>query len=199
MLDIFGMHKGGKEYRRLVGAFERIFGATIFFGTDIQMPKARVVHLARFAFLSEAQIWYNRSPDQTVPSGHYENVVVLSEEFYREVLAHPIPTDLEAIKVLSGAPAVLDLFMWLCYRCYTSKGQESIPLFGNYGLASQLGSVEYSRPRRFRAMLDHWLEVVRALWPECPAQITPDGQAVKIDHATPVVPSATQMACSKGR
>jgi plasmid replication initiation protein len=34
MLETFGMHKGGKEYRRLVAAFERIFGATIFFGTD---------------------------------------------------------------------------------------------------------------------------------------------------------------------
>jgi hypothetical protein len=34
MLESFGMQTGGKEYRRLVGAFERIFGATIFFGTD---------------------------------------------------------------------------------------------------------------------------------------------------------------------
>ncbi len=34
MLEIFGMHKGGTEYRRLVAAFERIFGTTIFFGTD---------------------------------------------------------------------------------------------------------------------------------------------------------------------
>jgi hypothetical protein len=34
MLESFGMHTGGKEYRRLVGAFERIFGATIFVGTD---------------------------------------------------------------------------------------------------------------------------------------------------------------------
>jgi hypothetical protein len=33
-LDTFGLSKGGKEYRRLVSAFERIFGATIFFGTE---------------------------------------------------------------------------------------------------------------------------------------------------------------------
>ena len=37
-------------------------------------------------------------------------------------------------------------FMWLCYRCFVSRGQESIPLFGQYGLTTQLGSVEYSRP-----------------------------------------------------
>jgi hypothetical protein len=31
MLESFGMHTGGKEYRRPVAAFERVFGATIFF------------------------------------------------------------------------------------------------------------------------------------------------------------------------
>ena len=30
------MQQGGTQYRRLVGAFQRIFGATIFFGTDSQ-------------------------------------------------------------------------------------------------------------------------------------------------------------------
>jgi hypothetical protein len=40
MLETFGMSKGGKEYRRLVAAFERTFGATIFFGTDTLTSKA---------------------------------------------------------------------------------------------------------------------------------------------------------------
>jgi hypothetical protein len=46
-----------------------------------------------------------------------------------------MPTDLEAVKVLAGAPAVLDLFMWLSYRCYIAKREETIPIFGQYGLA----------------------------------------------------------------
>jgi hypothetical protein len=192
MLETFGMQKGGKEYRRLVAAFERIFGATIFFATDNELSKARVVHMARFAFLREAQIWYNRHATEKIPWQYFENTIVLSEEFYKEVLAHPIPTDLDANKVLSGAPAVLDLFMWLCYRCFISKREESIPLFGSYGLAAQLGSVEYSRPRRFRAMLDHWLGVVRAIWPECPAHISHGGQSMKISRGTPVLPEASQ-------
>jgi len=79
--------------------------------------------------------------------------------------------------------------MWLCYRCFLSKGEESIPLFGQYGLVAQLGSVEYSRPRRFRAMIEQWLGVMRAIWPDCPARITPDGHALKIDHGTLVLRS----------
>ena len=113
MLETFGMHKGGKEYRRLVAAFERIFGATIFFGTDRLSGTARVVQRSRFSFFREAQIWYSRSPDQYPVSDQFENVIVLSDDFYREIIAHPIPANLEAVKMLGGALPVLDLFMWL--------------------------------------------------------------------------------------
>ena len=101
MLETFGLQKGGKEYRRLVAAFERIFGATIFFGTDTMRGKAKLVERSRFHFLREARIWYHRQPEQTVLSTEFENVIVLSDEFYHEITAHPIPTDLEAVKVLA--------------------------------------------------------------------------------------------------
>src|SRR5262245_52077180 len=189
MLDIFGMAKGGKEYRRLVAAFERIFGATIFFGAESTRRQARVIQRSRFNFLSAAQIWYNRDPAQELLSGGFENVIVLSEEFYKEVMAHPIPTDIEAVRAFGSAPAVLDLFMWLTYRCFIARSEERIPLFGSFGLTAQLGSVEYSRPRRFRAMLEHWLGQVRAVWPECPAQICADGHYLRLSQAQAVLPA----------
>ena len=186
LLDTFGLAKGGKEYRRLVSAFERIFGATIVFGTESGRSTSKVVHRARFNFLSEAQIWYDRDPTQGPLSAEFANVVVLSDEFYREIAAHPIPADLEAVKVLAASPAVLDLFVWLSYRCFSSKGPERIPLFGNVGLVQQLGCVEYSRPRRFRAMLEQWLVSIRALWPQCPALITSDGKYLYLDSSNAI-------------
>ena len=180
MLETFGLQKGGKEYRRLVSAFERIFGATIFFGTDTLSGKAKLVERSRFHFLREARIWYHRRPEQTVLSTEFENVIVLSEEFYQEITAHPIPTDLEAVKVLAGAPAVLDLFLWLSYRCFLATTEEAIPLFGAFGLAQQLGSVEYSRPRRFRAKIEQWIDTIRALGPEGPAHLRADGQSLLV-------------------
>ncbi len=185
LLDWFGLSRGGKEYRRLVAAFERIFGATIFFGTDTTRSPARLVHRARFSFLREAHIWYNRDGR---PPESADNVVVLSDEFFAEALAHPIPADLDALRVLASAPAVLDLFLWLTYRCFVAQGEESIPLFGEWGLTHQLGSAEYSRPRRFRAMLDQWLATVRALWPTCPARISKDGHHLNIRKASFVAP-----------
>lgn len=90
MLEIFGLQKGGFEYRRLVSAFERIFGATIFFGTDQTRTNSMLIQRSRFNFLREAQSWYDRGPSQPVLSAEFENVIVLSDEFYREITEHPI-------------------------------------------------------------------------------------------------------------
>lgn len=188
MLDTFGMQQGGSQYRRLVASFQRIFGATIFFGSDTQRERAAVVHRSRFNFMTEARIWYSRDLDQKLLPGDCQNTIVLSDEFYREILDHPIPTDLEAAKALSSCPAALDLFMWLSYRCFTAGGRERVPLFGALGLAGQLGSAEYARPRKFRERLEGWLGLVRAMWPACPARIAPDGTGLFVDCATAVLP-----------
>jgi hypothetical protein len=92
MLETFGMQTGGKEYRRLVQAFECVFDATIFFGTDTSNGSAKVIQRLRFNFMREAQIWYNRNPEQLPLSSEFENVIVLSDEFYKEILADPFRT-----------------------------------------------------------------------------------------------------------
>lgn len=78
----------------LVASFERIFGATILFGTDSLTTNAPEVQRARFSSLREAQICHNRRTGQRLLDEEFENVNVLGDEFYQETLAHPIPTDL---------------------------------------------------------------------------------------------------------
>jgi Enoyl-(Acyl carrier protein) reductase/Plasmid encoded RepA protein len=110
----------------------------------------------------EAQIWCSRLRDEELPFGKMENMIVLSHEFYKEITDHPIPTDLKAAKALSSAPAALDLYTWLTYRCFSAKGEESVPLFGEFGLVNQLGIGAYARPRKFREQLEQWLLLVKA-------------------------------------
>jgi hypothetical protein len=43
--------------------------------------------------MREAQIWYNRTPDQRPLSPEFGNVIVLSDDFYQEILGHPVPND----------------------------------------------------------------------------------------------------------
>jgi hypothetical protein len=130
MLETFGLQQGGSQYRRLVASFLRVFGATIFFGTDPRRRHATVVNQARFNFMSEARIWFARDPDQESLPSVGQNVIVLSGEFYGELIAHPIPADVQAAKALSSSPAAFDLYMWLSHRCFTAKGEERVPIFG---------------------------------------------------------------------
>lgn len=125
------------------------------------------------------------------PPGDCQNLIVLSDQFYSEISAHPIPTDLEAAKALSASPAALDLFTWLSYRCFTARGRERVPLFGEFGLVSQLGSADYARPRKFREKLEGWLKLVRAMWPACPAHVDRDGIALVVDRSIAVLPTST--------
>ena len=170
MLDIFGMQQGGSQYRRLIAAFQRVFGATIFFGTDTQRerPPSRIKRDSISCARRGSGIRAIRI--RRFCRAALKTKSCLSDEFFREVTTHSIPTDLEAAKALSSAPAALDLFMWLSYRCFTAKGQERIPIFGDFGLGGATRERRLCRPRKFRERLERWLDLVRSLWPSCPAQ-----------------------------
>jgi hypothetical protein len=73
--------------------------------------------------------------------------------------------------------------MWLSYRCFSARDLERIPLLGGLGLAAQLGNAEYARPRKFREKLQGWLQIVKSMWPACPARISADGQSLLIEPA----------------
>jgi hypothetical protein len=68
-----------------------------------------------------------------------------------------------------------------------------VPLFGEFGLVSQLGSVEYARPRKFREKLEGWLRLIRTMWPECPAVIDRAGTGLIVDRARAVLTQDTVM------
>ena len=74
--------------------------------------------------------------------------------------------------------------------CSFSARRERVPLFGAFGLVSQLGSVDYARRRKFREKLEAWLDLIRTMWPKCPASIDGDGTGLLIDRAHAILPLA---------
>ncbi|MCC6365179.1 MAG: plasmid encoded RepA protein, partial [Bryobacterales bacterium] len=67
-------------------------------------------------------------------------------------------------------------YMWLSWRCFKSPGVEYINLCGPGSLEQQMGMTDYKRERRFKQKIREWLAVTKRFWPECPAEISPDGQ-----------------------
>jgi len=159
--------------------FQRIFAATIFFGTTDQGEGKLLFDWARFHFFDRLQLWFHHEEPGTVPTSSPENLIVLSEAFYAEIDQHRIPVEREVVALLANAPGVLDLYVWLVWKTWTLNGHSvRIPLFGAGGLSEQLGAADYSADRFFRRKLHRWLREVQTLWPECPASISKGGQSL---------------------
>jgi hypothetical protein len=124
LLEFFRLPKDGPHYRRMVEGFQRVFAATIFFGTEQQPERAAVVELARFQFFDRMQLWFNTGEQQQVLSAeNFDNVITLSDPFYREIDEHRIPIEREVAAALAHAPGVLDFYVWLVWRSWTVNGR----------------------------------------------------------------------------
>ena len=138
----------------MVEAFKRVFGATIFFGTEEQSAAKTLTDWTRFHFLDRMQLWYSANGCSIGQSESNENVITLSEAFYSEIDRHRIPVEQEVVSSLAHAPGILDFYLWLAWKSWTVNGVPSrIPIVGPAGLCDQLGAVQYSSPRRFRHLI----------------------------------------------
>jgi hypothetical protein len=186
ILKAFGLPKDGRYYKRLIAGFERIFYSTFFFCSDQQLGEVTVIERQSFRFVRDARLWYTETgASASANSSHASagNVIVLSEEFWREIQDHPIPVDLGIVKALADSPGNLDLYVWLVWRCWTAKGPVNVPMFGPEGLVSQLGVSESLRERDFRRQIVQWLNVIRLLWPDCPAALSESGTWLLLKRA----------------
>ena len=63
--------------------------------------------------------WSARQPN--APS-LWESRIELGEKFFNEIIAHPIPLDMNILRAIKRSPLGLDLYMWLTYRTFSLKG-----------------------------------------------------------------------------
>ncbi len=122
LLEFFRLPKDGPHYRRMMEGFKRVFAATIFFGADQQPNATAIVDLARFQSFDRMHLWFN-TREQPLPSENVDNVITLSDTFYREINEHRIPVEREVVAALAHAPGVLDFYMWIVWKGWTINGR----------------------------------------------------------------------------
>jgi len=57
----------------------------------------------------------------------WKSTVSLSEKFFQEITAAPVPLDLRALKALKRSPMRLDIYSWLTWRMFSVKRPTQIP------------------------------------------------------------------------
>lgn len=143
---------GGRwgSIRRLKDQTARLFASTVSASYDDPAHHAE----AGYRLADRSVLWWDApSPDQ---AGLWRSTVTLTEPFFQEIVAHPVPIDMRAIKVLKRSPLALDIYCWLTYRASYNRKATTVPW---EALALQFGA-EYGRLRDFKsAFLEELLKV----------------------------------------
>lgn len=123
--------------------------------------------------------WDTRRPDEPVLFG---STVLLRETFFEDLIAHPVPLDMRALRFLKRSPLSLDVYVWLTHRLSYLRAPARIPWLV---LAAQFGS-NYSRARDFRHYsFEPALQKVLAVYTE--ARIDPGDEGVTLMPSPPHV------------
>ena len=102
----------GKAYTRLRNQMDRLFNAHVSLIYEDKRGKATVNSLIgrRTEFC-----WNPKRPDE---STLWESKIELSEDFFNEIIQHPVPLDMNTLTALKRSSLGLDLYLWLTYRTF---------------------------------------------------------------------------------
>lgn len=134
--------------------------------------------------------WHPHNPDQ---SGLWESTLTISEKFYKEILASPIPIDIRALKALKRSPMALDLYLWLTFRNSYLKTSTVITW---EQLQLQFGA-DYKQTRQFKAAFTEALKKVLVVYPA--AKIQPADNGILLSPSKTHVPKNGGEGCSPGK
>lgn len=179
-----GLNLGGGErgdYTRLRFQMATLFSAVISAHYQGQHEWA-----LSNVLLAEKIRWWE--PQQQDEAGEWRSTLMLSQPFYDECLAHPLPIDLRATKALRGSSLALDIYIWLTHRMSYLRRKTTIPWVS---LAAQFGSGYANNAqglRDFRRAFKRELKNVVILYPQANIEPTDGGLVLR--------PSPTHIAYS---
>lgn len=154
---------------RLKDQTRRLFAATVSASYDGADRHAEM----GYRLADKSMLWWDaQAPDQ---AALWRSTVTLTEQFYREIVEHPIPVDMRAIKALKRSPMALDIYCWLTYRASYARKATTIPWAA---LAMQFGA-EYGRTRDFKAAFLTEMRKVSVVYAEAKVEATDAGLILK--------------------
>ena len=78
-------------------------------------------------------LWVNNVHDSTII---WQTELILNQDFFDEIITHPVPIDLGVIQAIKNSPLAIDIYCWATYRCYSLRKDILIPwdkLFLQFG------------------------------------------------------------------
>ena len=141
---------------------------TRLFSCNVQLIYADAGHRVQVqSFIADrAEFWWDvKRPTAPVL---WDSMIRLGEEFFNEIIAHPIPFDMHTLKALKRSSLGLDLYFWLVYRTFALKRPLCLSwkqLYRQFGVDPAKSS-ENTTVQHFRQDCLRELKKIKAAWPD---------------------------------
>ena len=174
------------EQTRLRNQMKRLFGCTVQLSYKDEQGEAAVNSL----IARRTEFWWNeRKPDQ--PS-LWQSKIELGEDFFNEIINHPVPLDMNTLTALKRCALGLDLYLWLVYRTFSLRAPLRLSwrqVYRQFGVdpakASDKRTVDAFRTKCLRE-----LKKIKIAWPELNYATAPG--LLILHPSTPVIAPLNQ-------
>ena len=172
MDDRSGSARGDRS--RLKNQMRRLFHSHV----ELIYEDARGERFVNSAIADRGEFWWDTTrPDAPVL---WDSTIQLGEQFFNEVIAHPIPLDLNILRSLKRSALGLDLYLWLTYRTFALKRPLRLSwkqFYRQFG-ANPANAWKHSTVKSFRVVCLRELKKITRAWPSLHYQTVTGGLVV---------------------
>ena len=174
----------GRGQARLRNQMDRLFNCSVSMIYEDEHGKQFVnSHIA-----NRGEFWWNeRKPDQ---AALWESKIHLGEDFFNEIIRHPVPLDMNTLKALKRSPLGLDLYLWLTYRIFALTTPQQLTwkqVYCQFGAHPAKASNKFT-VHAFRYKVLRELKKIKLAWKDL-NYTTPPGLLIlypSVPHISPI-------------
>ena len=176
----------GRTQTRLRNQMKRLFGCTVSLIYEDESGSARITS----SVADRAAFWWNTSkPDEPVLFG---SKIRLGEDFFNEIIQHPVPLNMNTLTALKRCALGLDLYLWLVYRTFALRTPLRLSwrqVYRQFGLHPDKAS-DKRTVLDFRRKVLRELKKIKLAWPGL-HYATPPGVLI-LHPSTPAITPVEQ-------
>ena len=114
-MDKLGMDSVGGARTRLRNQMRRLFNAHVQLVYEDKLGEASV----NSSVASRTEFWWD--PKRPGVPMLWDSKIELGEDFFNEIISHPVPIDMNTLKALKRCSLGLDLYLWVAYRTFSLR------------------------------------------------------------------------------
>ena len=150
------------EQTRFRNQMKRLFGCSVTLIYEDEKVTASVTS----PVASQTVFWWDpkRPGERTL----WNSRIRLGEDFFSEIINHPVPLDMNTLRALKRSSLGLDLYLWLVYRTFSLTSPLRLSwqqVYRQFGAHPSKASDKVT-VQAFRRKLLRELKKIKAAWPE---------------------------------